>query len=1216
MSTINPYSTMLPPAGFLVPGPSLIDSRTEQDWLSFLCDYASLINFYDGNNELSGNWTPFLLKDPVFLLAHISKTRFSEFHSRYFNTCSKLDKLLKTGTNTKETAVAFNQLFDQLTEIFIYIKRWIYFMQRTDVEYDLKRYIIHHTRTSFSKHFWAIISLRQSLHLSSVIKWIEPADDSEFYFFDAREEMIWMQNKDKSPFWEILNLVYPIKNNTATGFFNAIKNSGDGMVNFFCTIVQHADSEFGKLKQKKSSYPDTTLLRTFVNLLSIYQDQLNGISKKHLKFYYNDVLKQTKEPAVADTVFLCSQLANNTATFNLPAGTLFNAGVDAQKNPILFSTQETVNLNPGAITGGNTLFKSPASGTAAALGLQSIPAPGVLQKDKDGKVQSWVTFGGTVSPQTTLIKPGFAFSSPMLFLREGQREITLELNFASVINPQLLQSVNYYLSTQSAWLLVPGTVQPPTDNTAPQTRVTVQIKLDQTQPPIESFKKNPDGLNSSWPMLKIEFNSFFEQATPPVLTSLTVNVNVSGVQTFQLYNDFGLLSTKKSYPLFGPTPLVNSNFIIGSNEIFSKPLDSLVIELNWDNLPPDFQAYYQQYNNYINPPSTESQWAIVRWFKKLFHISQQPSDQPFNNNYFKVDFSLLQNGSWNEFDMNATCGIGTSATVQPKGNNITLFTEDSDSGALINSSIFGYPVVPGTSSSETEAGDPGIQNSALKFTDTSKWGFMKITLAGPGYGFGSTLYPNVISDIALQNALMVVNKEKKFLKPAAMPFVPELNSFSATYSASCQYTFNTTATGTYPIQCFLYAPFKNYTVYDSSAQIADYTYTVDDSGASNSSSGVAMWPPINHTGYLFLEISNLLPSNALNLYFELARNYTNSVASNKADYYYISNSGWKGLNLLSDGTNNFSCSGIIKVSVPDDISNAGVAMPGNNYWFCIAVKDDPASFSQTVLLETNGFTARRTGNFTSTGTAPELAAGTITKPQTAIPQIAATTQPFPSFGGKAAEDHTEMNLRVSNRLKTKDRAVSTEDYFRLINQEYDDIYYSKPVFDPQSKSTGVYVIRAFDNWTDPGAFLPMISTCKEEKISKFLNGRTSVFSNISVSNFDFQYVRVIATVLVADGLEPLTMQKNIAQALDVFLSPWITSDGQQVTIDEEITGAQVADFFKSMTGVMGVESVLFQTWMVDMPPGLMISKESVAPLAPKALMVSSMDHQIECNVVV
>ena len=218
----------------------------------------------------------------------------------------------------------------------------------------------------------------------------------------------------------------------------------------------------------------------------------------------------------------------------------------------------------------------------------------------------------TALPVTTL-KPAFAFSSPMLFLMEGKRIISIELNFADTFNHQLLKGANYYMSMQKTWLNVtkklvsPG--KPPPE-IAPiiinPKSVTIKIKLDPTDPPIESFLLNKDGLNpdglaSSWPMFKIELSSFAGFDEIPVLDSLIVTVDVTGVKTFQLYNDYGTLSTKTAYPPFGPIPLVNSNFIIGSNEIFSKPINLLIIELFWDNLPPDFSTYYQQYNDYRFP---------------------------------------------------------------------------------------------------------------------------------------------------------------------------------------------------------------------------------------------------------------------------------------------------------------------------------------------------------------------------------------------------------------------------------------------------------------------------------------------------------------------------------------------------------------------------------------------------------------------------------------
>ena len=62
-------------------------------------------------------------------------------------------------------------------------------------------------------------------------------------------------------------------------------------------------------------------------------------------------------------------------------------------------------------------------------------------------------------------------------------------------------------------------------------------------PAIEAFEENPDGFTSDWPLFKIEFYEFADLSAPPMLTSLDIAVEVKELRTFQLYNDFGALST-------------------------------------------------------------------------------------------------------------------------------------------------------------------------------------------------------------------------------------------------------------------------------------------------------------------------------------------------------------------------------------------------------------------------------------------------------------------------------------------------------------------------------------------------------------------------------------------------------------------------------------------------------------------------------------------------
>jgi len=1253
MSIIDQNSIIQSQEAALVPGPLLIDGRSEQDMLYFLTEFATLINFYDNTNAISSNWAPFLLKDPVFLLAAISKTNFARYQSHYREISLKLEQIYGAEARAKVVVpTLINRLFDLLIGIFIKIERWTYYMQNSAPLYNLKKYVLHQVKTNFSVYLWAIIALRDKLSQVSPIEGIEPV---KHYLFDSFDKVTWKQNKDKTPYWQVLGS--PNLENERNdlldlwGVFSALTKAGDELFNFFYTVVSQAPAALENIKNQKSNYPDTTLLRSFVNLLQNHQEQLNAISQKHLQFYYQDILKQTIKSAIADSVFAYTTLAQKTKTFKLPAGTLLNAGVDAQKNPILFATSTDVELNPATISSAYTLNKV-VTGKLASLYLQSISTPGTVQQDTKGKTIAWDTFGSSTSSVDTLAKVGIAFASPMLLLREGSRKITVTMVYAAVIDPQMLLVASYYLSTQSAWLQVTPSFAS-NKNIGLVNQFIFEIDLNAAQPPIEAFLINPDGLQTVWPMLKMSFASFTTEVVP-IITSITIAVDVLNVKTFQLYNNYGAISTKTPYQIFGPLPLVNSNFIIGNNEIFGKPINSLGVEFTWNNLPADFATYYNEYNNYINPPPTQptmpqsaEKSLITRVWDTITDkhdpeptpVIQAPATVPpvFNNCSFGVNFKLLQPKGWTTLkvsnQMGCTVQNCTSGCIYKQQILNPLPGDPPLPSTLFSTSCIkvtdgeNKPIVQSLNTSSFFAFDnngqlpydPTVQLTPLRYSETSTAGFMKMEMAVPQYGFGAELYPKVVANIATLNALTVYqiaadknddDKKKdqaKIIQPANMPFAPEVSDLGAHYSASQTYTFNN-QTGTYPLQCFLYTPFQTQEVYNNTSVNMSSYYAVD--GSIDLTHGLPLFPAINNKGYLFLGMDDLIPANTINLYFELSRKYGVAGNDKSIAYNYLSTKGWSNLSVLSDGTNGLSCSGILKVNVPNDITNQNTVMPSGKYWFSIKV-NNPTSYADTILVTTNGFAATRTGSsFLSSDEAPHIAGNAISKFQTVIPQVTGPLQPFPSFGGKPAELVGGMNQRVSNRLKTKDRAVMPEDYFRLIKHEYPEIYYSKTAFNSSTKTTNVYVVKESKNTTHQDAFRPMITECKEENITAFLAQRASAFAGLVVSNFNFLYVCVNATISIDLGFEPKGLQRTINDALNIFLSPWIANNAVQINIDQGLTDTILSRFLKSIDGVANVKSVTFQTSTSEANISTASKQRSVVPSSNDLLIVPYMDHQI------
>lgn len=1160
----------------LVPGSSLIDGRTEIDRLSFLSNFASVINFYNHDNTINGNWAPFLLKDPAFLLAHISKTKVEKIISTYQVTCNQIEPIVKKHRINRALFIGMNNLFDQLTTIFIRLERWTHYMQVTAIDYELKKYVLHQVKNTYSAYFWAIMAIREDLSLLPYGFKIKSVPYDQFNYFD---ELIWKQSRNKIPYWEVLSITHRVdENSSPLTVYTAIQKIGNELLNFLEAIVTYAAKEYETVKSEKGKYPDTLLLRTFVDLLGNYKDQLNEVSQKHLQFYYQDILKQSIQPAVADQALVFATLAKTDATFNLPAGTPFNAGVDAQKNPILFVNQTAVNLNPATITGAYTIAKLNDGGSSPFTALQAVSNPTSIQKDEDGKIKSWKFFGNQSTAIANPLHTGFIISSPLLLLREGERTVVLE--FENIDFSPYFDKVAFYLSTQNGWLLV----SKPTDAKLIANN-TIQLKVHADAPEIEPFLKNPEKIAGPWPMLKMEFTVVEDlTALLQTISSIDLSVTVSGVKTFQLYNDFGSISSKNPYQPFGAIPLLNSNFIMGNNEIFSKQLSSFSLEIDWNNLPPSFLYYYLTYNKYLVGGLVKLP-LLKRFTNWLFGKNQTANLRryPFHNQCFTGDFKLLQDGDWKTFGMLATPTLneGSTAAVPVTTTNATASVKEVlpslfaiQDQSLTDKSYFSYlPVIdPPVTVVDPTVADPSIQNlTQFKYTDSSTSGFMKIVLSGNPYGFGSGIYSNVVAQVATYNSWLLYNSATidELIPPANLPFAPKVTGLTANYGASAQLGVELK----YPFQCYSYSPMATdpfvFNLKETSVSTSSVLASTASGNESTSTNDLLFAP--NYNGFLFLEMNHLVPSDSLNFYFELTRDRVAQTQSeSKAAYYYLNENGWHALTVVADETANFSCSGIVSLAVPEQIDQQDFMGKGKKYWFCIAADTSTTTFADVVFLQTNGFVVQRYGHpFLS----KQLPSQSITKSQTAIPQIATIVQPFPSFGGKVEENTTQMNQRVSMRLKTKDRVVTSEDYFRTIKQQYPDVYYSKTIFDDQLKVSKVYLVKAYSNWQEANAFTPLLTACQLNEINQLLTAGASGLSPIQVANFEFNPVCITADLLIKQGYAWDGIKRTVNQALCLYLSPWIASDQPTITIDQGIDLASLITFIKNIPGVDEAKNV-------------------------------------------
>ena len=404
-----------------------------------------------------------------------------------------------------------------------------------------------------------------------------------------------------------------------------------------------------------------------------------------------------------------------------------------------------------------------------------------------------------------------------------------------------------------------------------------------------------------------------------------------------------------------------------------------------------------------------------------------------------------------------------------------------------------------------------------------------------------------------------------------------ISGITASYMASDTYALDY-SNQQKPLQCYHYSIFENYLVFDASQDSSNYSNTIGFPicGLTQQPFFVSMYPSLKYDAVLFLEVTKLISGSQLSVLFEVNQSAHSSRAEKvHLSYFYLNQFGWQNLIVLNDQTNNLKCSGIITFEVSADIDEPHFLMPSNSNWFALTLKGNPELIGKISLVKTNGIQVERSeASLANTLGLPQLAANQISAPMVAIPELATIIQPFASFGGKSSETDLSMNMRVANQLKIKNRPLTANDFNRIIRKNFDTIFYSKVTHDRANRMVNISLVKKVSNEYASNAFLPRVSDCELDQISSSLREESAIH-RLEIKNFEIHYLKVYATVYIQPEFDINGVSMRITQALKVFLSPWITTNQDQIHIDSGVTDSEVAAFLTGFDEVSGVENISF-----------------------------------------
>ena len=401
----------------------------------------------------------------------------------------------------------------------------------------------------------------------------------------------------------------------------------------------------------------------------------------------------------------------------------------------------------------------------------------------------------------------------------------------------------------------------------------------------------------------------------------------------------------------------------------------------------------------------------------------------------------------------------------------------------------------------------------------------------------------------------------------------------------------------------------------------------------NLSAQPSLLPTFCGEGFLFLGVQALLPGEQLNILFQFAEATADSEdAADKVCWDYLTNNQWQPLSpdfqVIADSTENLTRTGIVELAIPDNITTANTVMPAGLSWLRAWVPTDVPGVCETIAIYTQAVEASfvptpanpatgAPGNDLSRLATP-LAAGSLSKLNTAVAAVTQVQQPMPSFGGQAQEQSgNAFFTRISELLRHKGRGIQKWDYERLVLQQYPQVWRAKCInhsyflnaheymydFPMAPGNVMVAVIPDTTQLAPADSLQPRVPVSILEDIKTMLSGIISPFIQLFVVNPRYEPIDFCLQPVLVQGMSQEFFSQQVQVDLTQFLAPWTTGDMDAFEFGQPLYRSDVLRFLESLYYIDYLLD-LQMTHQGDPFPNPADPPDSMEPLTPRSILVA------------
>ncbi len=1219
-----------------------VDEKKFADWIVFAKNFSRYLNYYDTSNAVSGNWSDFFSNDVCALLGDIAVQDVDGYKRR---VKQKFDFLKDDNNKTKTELlkVTLNELFSAIASFTTALDVYYQLLPQGT---PLKTLIKNVTAISLANALSKLISYYKAAVDLGFLPAVPKVNDDKWKVLGSIiSDASQLQNKKLSDLW--WNKTAAIQSwkdyyNAVTkdeSIFGSHLLSGYERImhaanhNLFASVFQQflmaysrlvtaAEKELMVSLEKQNDHaPHYALFLAFLKLFRTAQDSINTITQRHLDFYYKEVLQLKQKPVLPNSVHIITELAKTVDDYVMTKATALKAGKDSGGREVLYTTAaetvfnkakveslsaiyfgETINAdNIGTINNNARLFAAPVINSADGMGAELTSAnkewhPFANKEYSEGRLTAVNMPKGEI---------GFAVASHYLYLQEGIR--TIRLRFITNGVPLSLNNFSIYLTTSKKWHKVEGTaitinpfasLKNISDGTTSQC-TELWFTLDGSVPSIVNYSAAVHGgtLNVNVPVLKLvlahndvvayDYKGMSDISISKVQLEVEVGMNsgpANGVKNINAATASGTVDVSKPFQPFGPLPVKDALFIIGSNEVFTKKNAKANLNIEWAGIS-DFTSGKLAY----------------------------PSGEP------KTHLDFLESGVW------------TNAN-----NDVAVFSGNASS-VKVPSAQVAVPVA-----ATANYGDEYNPYNAASIN-----GFMRLVLKG-GFGHSAYqmalskyLIAQAKADASIvnvpegtQHLMMLKGAGKSDLiksmeslgysytvsdpnpDPGSPPYVPVIQSLSISYSA-CSDAMDTTnndvnAFAGKQISFFHIAPFgdaEQHKVLNKQATqhlFPQFTHT-ENTGVKK------------HQAEFYIGLKNLQALQVVNILFQAMDGTANPAIDKPEKHVHwscLGNNTWINFDKqqISDNTMQLIQPGIIQFVIPEGATTNNTLMPPGYLWLRASVQEKPDAVCKMMdVLAQAAIAVFADNNNAADFLNTSLPSSSISKlkiPQASVKNI---KQPYASYGGRPAESSPAFYTRVSERLRHKARAVTIWDYEHLVLEAFPMIHKVKCLNHTKSRDSDynevvpghVTIITVPDTRqrNDVDMLKPYTSQAILKAIEEFLKARISCHIQLHVVNPEFEQVRMKFSLKLSKGFDDFTLySKKLQEEITAFLSPWAYGKGE-ISFGGKIYKSSLINFIEEREYVDYIEGAEMAHLHSDGMP-INPDNEEITATTAKSMLVS------------